>query len=370
MEVMAIHPPETAAAATARGDRPGRPSPLVAWRRAALRLPLLAKIAGANALAVVVTAGVAFAARDALEERLVLALAAGAVLLALVATLALVRVALRPLAQLEATAARVRRGDLAARVPASPVADRDMARLATTVNLLLDELAAERERLRAVAADVIRVGDEERSRIAHELHDSTAQALAALKLQLGAAAQADADPARAGRLAALRDLAGDVMEEVRVLAHTVHPRVLDDLGLGAALGTLAREAAGRAGAPTIEVDAAPGARLPAPVEGALYRVAQEALRNALRHGAATSVTIRSTVADGVARVEVVDDGRGFDVAEAERRRPGMGLFAMRERVALVGGALDVVSRPGGPTRIAARVPLAATTPNERARDAR
>jgi len=367
MEVMAVHPPETAA--TASGDGRSRPSPLAAWRRAALRLPLLATIAGANAIAVVATAGVALAAGGALEERFVLPLAVGAVLVALVATLALVRVALRPLAELEATAARVRRGDLLARVPASPVADRDMARLATTVNLLLDELAAERERLRAVAADVIRVGDEERSRIAHELHDSTAQALAAITLQLGAMARADEDLARSATLAALRDLVAEVMEEVRVLAHTVHPRVLDDLGLGAALQTLAREAAGRANAPAVEVVAGLDRRLPAPVEGALYRVAQEALRNALRHGAPTSVTIRSVVADGVARVEVVDDGRGFDVAEAERRRPGMGLFAMRERVALVGGALDVVSRPGGPTRIAARVPLA-TTPNARARDAR
>src|SRR5688500_13002454 len=161
MEVMAVHHPETAA--VARGGRPRRPPPL-AWLRAALRLPLLAKIAGANALAVVLAAGVALAAgRGAIPERAMVPLVAGAALLALVATLALVRVALRPLAELEATAARVRGGDLTARVPASPVADRDMARLATTVNLLLDELAAERERLRSVAADVIRVGDEERS---------------------------------------------------------------------------------------------------------------------------------------------------------------------------------------------------------------
>jgi signal transduction histidine kinase len=88
----------------------------------------------------------------------------------------------------------------------------------------------------------------------------------------------------------------------------------------------------------------------------LYRVAQEAVNNALRHGRPNSIVLRAGVTGGVARLEVEDDGSGFVVAEAERKRPGMGLFTMRERAALVGGALEVHSEPGRGTRVVATVP--------------
>ena len=101
--------------------------------------------------------------------------------------------------------------------------------------------------------------------------------------------------------------------------------------------------------------------LPAPmskgVTSVLYRVAQEAVNNALRHAAPRSVSLRVIVQGGVARLEVVDDGSGFDATDAERRRPGMGLFTMRERTALVGGALEIHSKPGAGTRIVATGPL-------------
>ena len=101
------------------------------------------------------------------------------------------------------------------------------------------------------------------------------------------------------------------------------------------------------------------ARLSRPAAAALYRVAQESLRNVERHAAATAATIAVALDDGAVVLTVEDDGRGFDLAEAEERRPGMGLFAIRERVALVGGTVDIDTAPGAGTRVRARVPAGA-----------
>jgi len=89
----------------------------------------------------------------------------------------------------------------------------------------------------------------------------------------------------------------------------------------------------------------------------LYRIAQAAVHNVVKHAQARHVDLRLTAGDTDAVLEVIDDGRGFDVADAERRRSGMGLFTMRERVVLAGGRFDVQSVPGAGTRITAAVPL-------------
>jgi len=211
---------------------------------------------------------------------------------------------------------------------------------------------------------VISAQDEERARVARELHDSTAQMLAAVMLQLGVAAKESTSPALDARIATLRELASEALEEVRSLSHTIHPRVLDDLGLAAALEWLARQSREQ-DALDVEVFAGDGpaiSKLPASV---LYRVAQEALRNAVRHAAARRVELWLRQAPGTATLEVVDDGRGFDVRRAEERRPGMGLFSMRERVGLVNGTLAVVSAPGRGTRIVATVPVTEQSDKER-----
>jgi len=327
---------------------------------AQLRRPLGGKIVGANVFIVLAAwaAALAVHGRGPEDGRMVLILG-----LALVGSfavnLALVVAALRPLRALEATADRVWRGDLAARVHPSPVADRDMARVGRTLNLLLDGLTSDRARMRDLASQVIEAGDRERAHIARELHDSAAQQLAALVLQLTAAARESSDPELARRLAEIKGIAADVMEEVRLLSHTIHPRVLDDLGLAAALENLAHGASEH-GPAIVEVVARGGTDdVPPPASSVLYRIAQEAVSNALRHGAPQRVTLRLDVTAETATLEVTDDGCGFDVAAAESRRPGMGLFSMRERMALVEGWFDVASRPGEGTRVTAAVPLAA-----------
>ena len=325
--------------------------------RLVLRAPMLAKIAGANLLIV----GSAVAAVAA-ERRLnapgaavsILAIALG---VSLIANLGLVYLALQPLGDLEATAVKLSAGNLEARVPPSVLADRDMERVGLTLNALLDRITEDRLRVRRLAAQVISAQDEERARVARELHDSTAQILTAAMLQLGAAARENTAATLDARIATTRELVAEALEEVRLLSHTMHPRVLDDLGLPAALDWLARQTREREPFDVHVAAADFDPPLPAPMAAALYRIAQEALRNAARHANAKQVSVRLRRDGMTAVLEVADDGLGFDVESAEERRPGMGLFSMRERAGLVNGRLSVSSAPGRGTRIVAVVPL-------------
>jgi signal transduction histidine kinase len=332
-------------------------NPLRGLAERALSVPLLGKLAGANLLVVLAAlVGVAAERRFNASGNVVsiLGVALGT---SLVVNLVLVYVALRPLSDLEAAAARVSAGDLEARVAPSILADRNMARVGTTLNTLLDRLTEDRARVRRLAAQVISAQDDERSRVARELHDSTAQILTAVMLQLSAAARESDSAPLDDRIATLRELTAEALEEVRSLSHTMHPRILDDLGLAAALEWLGRQTRTQTSLDVRVSVAAGDAQIPAPLASVLYRVAQEALRNAVRHAEAHGVTLKLRREPGAAVLEVADDGCGFDVRSAEERRPGMGLFSMRERVALVNGRLVLTSARGRGTRVVATVPL-------------
>ena len=346
-------------------EQPDVPRRTLGLFRRVLSVPLLGKLAGANLLiALAAVVGIIIARRDHTpgDAVSVLGIALG---MSLVVNFALVYVALRPLTDLETMAVRVAAGDLKARVVPSMLADRDVARVGATLNALLDRLTEDRARLHRLAAQVISAQDEERARVARELHDSTAQTLTAVMLQLGAASHESTSPAMDDSFATLRELVADALEEVRSLSHTMHPRVLDDLGLVAALEWLARQSRAQEPFDVRVIAEDDGAQIPAPLASVLYRVAQEALRNAGRHSEARHVELKLRRDDDTATLEVVDDGRGFDVRSAEERRPGMGLFSMRERVALVNGRFMVTSTPGQGTHIVATIPLANWSPEGR-----
>ncbi len=188
--------------------------------------------------------------------------------------------------------------------------------------------------------------EEERGRVAREIHDSPLQDLAAVIRRL------EANPAAGGEASALRDVAA----QLREVASSLRSPVLDDLGVGPALQDLgeAFEAAWPGRRVAVEVDdySARGGRPPAEVEMAAFRIAQEASGNALRHGGGSAVRISATVDPGAVEVAVADDGPGIDRdAAARARRAGhFGLDSMRERAAAVGGRLEVESGPGG-TRV-------------------
>lgn len=213
-------------------------------------------------------------------------------------------------------------------------------------------------RMRTLAALTIRAQDDERARVARELHDSTAQSVAALAYQLAAAARDCADPALTGRLHEMRELAGSIMEELRSMAHAMHPYVLDDLGLESALEWLVRKTEEHTDL-DIRLDTTRGAAaldLSREAAAALYRVAQESIRNIERHSGARKVRLALVERPNYVSLDILDDGHGFDLQEATSRRPGMGLFAMRERLGLVDGMLEIDSAPGRGTRIHASVP--------------
>ena len=320
-------------------------------RLAALRVPLAAKLVGANLVVVSILIGAWIGAGGAFGT------AAGITIAAVVLLhLALVTIALRPIVDLEAVAARVWRGDYGARVTRSSVADHEVLRIGSMFNILLDSMASDRARMRELAAQVIEAGDEQRAAIARELHDSTAQHVAALQFQLAAAVRDAQDPRLAERLASARDAAESILEQVRRLSQSVHPSVLESLGLEAALRRLVRQTAAES-AIDFDVHAETGTgQLPRKVEATLYRVAEEAVRNVVRHSSARRVRITLHIGSS-ATLRIHDDGHGFDSSTLEQGHATSGLGATRERLALVDGMLEIQTAPGGGTTIAATVPL-------------
>ena len=330
----------------AASQAPAAPSPPLegALTQRVVSAPLLTKIVVAD-LALNVIAFVVV--RDAPAEY-----AAEITIAALLATLgitaALVYWALVPLRALEATASRVSAGDLAARVPRSPLADRNIVRIGRALNQLLDHVTADRVRMHHLASQVISAGDQERAHIARELHDSTAQSLSALEMLVTTSLRETPAGPLHDRLGVMREIAVETLTEVRTLSHNVHPRVLDDLGLVSALEFLARRTREGSGV-AVRVASDVNAPLAPPIASVLYRVAQEAVRNAVRHGRPRELRLTLDADANEARLEVTDDGTGFDVDVADAARTGMGIFLMRERLALIDGALEVASRPGRTT---------------------
>jgi len=325
-------------------------------RLAALRVPLVAKLVGANLLVVGLLTAMWLMLGGPFN---------GVVILVIVAVvgvhLGLALIALRPIRDLESVATHVWNGNYGVRVERSAVADREVLRVGSMFNILLDGLATDRAKMRLLAAEVIAAGDRERAALARELHDSVAQHLAAVMLQLSAAERDSTDPLVVERLREARDSAEYALDEARALSHALHPGVLDDLGLEAALRKLARDSS-RGNGVDVDVNyAARPKRLPRDVEGVLYRVAQEAVRNATTHASARRIRVSVHQSDDEATLSVHDDGVGFNLAEADARRGGMGLTSMRERVDLLDGRLDINTASGSGTTISATIPLDAAS---------
>ncbi|MBM2836848.1 MAG: ATPase, partial [candidate division NC10 bacterium] len=219
------------------------------------------------------------------------------------------------------------------------------------------DLRASRAELRILAGRLIRGQEDERKRVARELHDDLSQRLSAL--QLGSAGLArlapEGAPARADYLAHQEHI-GEIAEEVRRLAYDLHPAILTHLGLMAALKSFCVDFSAREG---IDVDFSAQkepASLQEEVALCLYRVTQESLRNVARHSGAKSVIVCLKMAGGALHLSIQDRGKGFDV-RPDGSREGLGLLSMNERVRLVDGTFQVRSRAGHGTRIDVRVPV-------------
>jgi signal transduction histidine kinase len=217
-------------------------------------------------------------------------------------------------------------------------------RLAAELRQRLDELTVSRQRL-------VTAQDTERRRIERNLHDGAQQDLVALKLKLAAAqAIAERDPAQTREiLAGLVTDVSDAVETLRELARGIYPPVLADFGLAAAL----RAQAARSPLP-VEVDADGTGRYPLEIEAAVYFCCLEAVQNAVKHAHASQVVIRVRDQAGQLGFTVADDGQGADPAAA---RHGSGIQNMMDRMAALGGSLELCARPGGGTTVTGQLPV-------------
>ncbi len=216
-------------------------------------------------------------------------------------------------------------------------------------------------RVKSLLERLVTVQEEERRRIARNLHDHLGQQMTALRLSIGALKGHELGVAELrSRLEAIDKIASQIDRDVDFLAWDLRPPTLDDVGLSAALHNVVRE-----WSQTQRVEAefhasADAIRLATEIESHLYRIVQEALNNVGKHAQATHVSVLLEYRDKEIVLIVEDDGRGFELDAAATERRGMGLTGMEERIALIGGQLEIESSPGKGTTIYARVPIRAS----------
>lgn len=321
---------------------------------------------------------VALALPRQLEGRLLVTIVLGfaaALLVAWVTT----RHVVKPTEELTRAAGRIADGDLAS--PITVRADDEVGLLAERLELMREQLRAAREASEALQADLERrVADRtarlnlllgqtidaqeaERLRLARELHDETAQSLAALVISLDRARDAlrADDPAASERIAEARSTSAQLLAETRRLILGLRPAALDDLGLVPAIRAYADVTlAGRGIEVVVEARDLP--RLEGPMEIAVFRIVQEALTNVARHADARTTHVDLSAGDGRLVAVITDDGVGFEVDREPETgdvpTPSFGLLGMQERVRLLGGELQISSTPGAGTRVVVAIPLA------------
>lgn len=306
-----------------------------------------------------------------------------ATLLGLLVNVLLLRASFRPLFSLLHTIRAVSAGAIHKRALAT-ASDTEIAELARAFNSMLDRLEAAR---REQAMLTLQAQEEERRRLALELHDESSQNLTALLVHtevLSQSLQALPDTAITEDVRAqleqgltyLNRLTQHTLDDIRTLAQQLRPSVLDDLGLLAAFRWLAEDGRQRL---QLEVelhingledisrahlaDDQTRPNYPALYETALFRIAQESLTNVARHAHAHHVTISLRQGQEHICLQVSDDGHGFD---SSRQHPGLGIFGMHERAALLGGTVTIQSQPGQGTTVRAELPLSTSKKEEHA----
>lgn len=277
----------------------------------------------------------------------------------------ILRAALSAIEPLRETVEQVRQGNPAARACKPLFGDPDLRRLGDTLNALLDtvqiqqqELERQLHRVQALSGAVIRAQEQERQRIARELHDEASQALTAIIVGHRVIQQLDGVDDIKRKSRELRDLTADTLDALHRLIVELRPSLLEERGLVPALRWYAGEYAGHFDIKPDLVTVGFETRLPREVETALFRIVQEALTNVVRHAAARHVSVRLVRQPDGVEATIEDDGRGFVVERAAGQQParGLGLLGMQERAALVGGACEVRSAPGCGVRILVRIP--------------
>jgi signal transduction histidine kinase len=267
----------------------------------------------------------------------------------------------RPVYELVGATQAVARGDFSRRV--TEWADDEIGELAVAFNGMTEALAqaeverTEREQLRTQYVNkVIVAQEEERKRIARELHDSTGQSLTSLLVGLHNLKEVEDQAAIPAHIDSLRDVVSRTLDEVRQMAWQLRPSTLDDLGLIIAIQRYINDYQQRFNIQVDFVTRDVDGRLPLEMETVIYRVIQEALTNTIRHAQASNVSVIIDSRVSTLRVIVEDDGVGFVLADKQSAK-SLGLQGIRERVALFNGTLTIETEPGRGTSLFIEVPF-------------
>jgi two-component system, NarL family, sensor histidine kinase UhpB len=267
------------------------------------------------------------------------------------------RATFQPLDELERTVDQVRQGNFSVRAAKPDFGDPNIDALSQTMNGMLDTVERYRAQLHNLSMQVVNAQEEERKRIARELHDDTAQVLTAqlLRLKTMEAVGQNLDPDGLGQLI---EMTAEALEDVRHMAHELRPPSIDDLGLQASVESLTAQFRERFGIPITYRLEGSKRRFPSGIEIAMYRIVQEALTNVAKHANAPSATVSIGNDDQALWATVKDQGVGFDPTSVDRRDgSGLGLFGMQERTTLFNGKLKIDSAPGRGTTVNVRIPL-------------
>jgi two-component system sensor histidine kinase UhpB len=264
---------------------------------------------------------------------------------------------------------RIDRGDTAVRAPIEEIGDPQLRRFALALNTMLERLAAHmrlieanRAQVRRLSGRLLTVQEDERKRIARELHDDTSGALARVLLNIEMCEELLPEDIVAVRekMRGTRILAEQTLENVRKMIFDLRPTLLDDLGLAAAIRWYAKNNLEPAGV-QVQVDASNQVgRAPARVETAMFRIAQEAINNIIRHACAQHAFVQLKREQSKFLLIVRDDGQGFDTGATPGEGNGnhhWGLFGIQERVELLGGKADIQSGEGKGTTIRVEIPV-------------
>jgi two-component system sensor histidine kinase UhpB len=277
------------------------------------------------------------------------------------------RAALDPLNRLQDVVRRVGEGDLSVRANPTPLADVEIARIAATLNVMLDNVQSYENQVRNLSGALIRAQEDERQRIARELHDDTGQVLTLLLIRLKLLESLPGAEAIQPQIEELRGLIASAIDQVRRLALNLRPPTIDQLGLIPALRSLVATFTESTGLHvSVELPREP-ITLARERTLAVYRVVQEALTNTAKHAGAQHISVVVRREGDWLMATIQDDGRGFtpESFAGRHRQPsggaGVGLFGMEERARLAGGSLTLQSAPGRGASVTLRVPLEAET---------
>lgn len=275
-------------------------------------------------------------------------------LVGILAALLLTWLITRPILDLVTTTEQLRQGDLSVRAP--HWTEDEIGALSDAFNQMVEaledshHLVEQKEIARShLLSRLISAQEEERKRIARELHDSVGQALTSILVNIKLLDQS-ADPQTLhARMVELRSIVDETLATVRLLSRELRPSTLDDLGLAAALERYVNEFAVRYPHLNVDLHCTLPTRLPSNVETSLYRIIQEAMTNTARHSRASALSVVVSQRDGAVQAIVEDNGAGFDVDAKRRAGSSVGLHSMIERSELLGGAIDIESNPDGTT---------------------